>query len=194
MRVVMLGPPASGKGTQARKLAARYGVPHLSTGALLRAEVEAGSPIGRAVEATLSRGELVDDDTVIALLARHVGDASNGWVLDGFPRTVSQARALDAAVEGTLSAVVALEVSEQDLVRRVRGRARREGRDDDSADTLRRRLAIYERETRPLLDHYAAQGLLHRVDGGRPPGAVTRAISDVLAGLGPSVVRPPARG
>ncbi|MGH8867761.1 MAG: adenylate kinase [Actinomycetes bacterium] len=180
MRLVILGPPASGKGTQAMRVARRTGLPHLSTGAMLRDEVERGSETGRAVEATLARGDLVDDDTVYAVLARLLDEAPDGWVLDGFPRTVGQAGSLDARPDGSVDAVIALDVSQPELARRVRGRARREGRDDDSDETLGRRLAVYEENTRPLLAHYGQLGVLKRVDGSRSPDRVTQSILRAL--------------
>jgi adenylate kinase len=183
VRVVILGPPASGKGTQAREVARLYTLTHLSTGALLRREVDEGTSTGRAVATTLARGDLVDDATVCRVLSRHLAASGDAWLLDGFPRTVGQARALDGDMsDGPVDAVLALRVPEDEVARRVRGRAHREGRPDDSAETLRRRLAVYEEETRPLLDYYAERGVLHEVDGGPPPREVTRALVAALDG------------
>jgi adenylate kinase len=182
VRVVILGPPASGKGTQAREVARRFGLTHLSTGALLRREVEEDTPTGRAVADTLARGDLVDDTTVCRVVARHLAEADGAWLLDGFPRTVPQAEALDDLADRPLDAVLALTVPEDELARRVRGRARREGRPDDSEDALRRRLAVYAEETRPLLEYYAAAGVLHEVDGSPPPDEVTPALVAALDG------------
>lgn len=180
MRLVMLGPPASGKGTQASRIADLYRVPHLSTGALLREEVRRSTDLGRHVGATLARGELVDDDTVVPVVRRELARARSGWVLDGFPRTLAQAQALDHDRGLPPDLVVYLEVTEDVLAVRVRGRARKERRADDSAETLRRRLAVFEERTAPLLDYYKGRGLLTRVDGTLPMDEVTDAIALVV--------------
>jgi adenylate kinase len=156
-RLLFLGPPGAGKGTQAVRLARAIGVPHISTGAMLRQAVADGTELGRKAEAIMAAGDLVPDDLMIALVADRLGqdDAACGYLLDGFPRNVHQAAALDGAIgEGALEAVVLLEVGEDELVSRLLERARREGRADDNEDTIRRRLQVYREETEPLVGYY----------------------------------------
>lgn len=185
-RLVLLGPPNSGKGTQARALADHLGVPAISTGEMLRGEVAAGTPLGRRVEEILSSGKLVDDETMAQVVRERLArpDAAGGCLLDGFPRTPAQAEALDRILAergDSLDAVIALEVPEQVLAERARGR----GRDDDRGEVMRERLQVYRRETAPLIDHYRERGLLHEVDGDRPVAEVTAAIVAVLEGAAP---------
>ncbi|MFY9655130.1 MAG: adenylate kinase [Methylocystis sp.] len=187
MRLVLLGPPGAGKGTQAQKLVAKWGIAQLSTGDMLRAAVSEGSPLGLEAKAIMDRGELVPDRLVIDLIdARLDGaDASNGFILDGFPRTVAQAEALDALLEAKqmgLDAVVELVVDESVLVKRVENRIRetlRAGnsvRADDNAEILKTRLDAYRKQTAPVSAYYAGKGTLKQVDGMAP-------IEDVEAAL-----------
>lgn len=187
MRLVLLGPPGAGKGTQAQKLVAKWGIAQLSTGDMLRAAVSEGSPLGLEAKAIMDRGELVPDRLVIDLIdARLDGaDASNGFILDGFPRTVAQAEALDALLEAKqmgLDAVVELVVDEFVLVKRVENRIRetlRAGnsvRADDNAEILKTRLDAYRKQTAPVSAYYAGKGTLKQVDGMAP-------IEDVEAAL-----------
>lgn len=180
-RLVLLGPPNCGKGTQARALAERLGVPAISTGEMLRAEVAAGSALGRRVEAILNAGKLVDDQTMAEVVRERLArpDAAGGYLLDGFPRTLAQVETLERilAERGeSLDAVVSIEVPEEVLAERARGR----GRDDDRGEVMRERLRVYRRDTAPLVDHYRGGGLLREVDGDRPIAEVTAAIVDVL--------------
>lgn len=187
MRVVLLGPPGSGKGTQGELLSAAAGVPHVSTGAMLREAADAGDPVGLEARDTIARGGFVTDAVALALVERRLGmpDASRGFVLDGFPRTAAQAVALDGLLErlGTpLDAAVELHVSTERLLARVLARrdadiaAGRRPRDDDTPETLAARVATYEELTAPVAGHYARAGLLATVDGTMPMGDVARAV------------------
>ena len=170
MRIVFLGPPGSGKGTQAKLLAKRLGVPAVSTGDILREAVKRESPLGRRAKEIMEAGELVPDDVVIGLIRERVAapDAAAGFILDGFPRTIAQAEALDRLLEesGTpLDAVLNLEVPEASLTERLLGRAGQEGRSDDRPETIRERLRVYLEKTEPLVSFYEKAGLLTHVDG-----------------------------
>ena len=195
MRLVMLGPPGAGKGTQAQRLVQKYGLLHLSTGEILRAAVASGTPAGLNAKAAMERGELVPDEVVVAIVAERIAqpDAERGFVLDGFPRTVPQAQALDRILgerSVKLDAVIELKVDEGILVKRIETRvtqmtARGERlRSDDNAEVLKGRLAAYRELTAPLVDYYAASGLLRSVDGMAPIDAVTPAINRILHSVG----------
>ncbi|PDT75794.1 adenylate kinase [Bradyrhizobium sp. C9] len=175
MRLVLLGAPGSGKGTQAARLAKRLDIPQLSTGDMLRAAVSEGTPIGTRVKATMERGELVPDDLVVAIVAERISqpDAKSGFILDGFPRTIAQAAALDdilRAADFRIDRVLELDVDEAALLSRILNRAneaRSNGfaRADDTEAALRVRLAEYRGQTRPLADYYREQGLLKSING-----------------------------
>jgi adenylate kinase len=174
MRIVLLGPPGSGKGTQAALLAEALGIPAVSTGELFRAHVESGTELGRRAAAFAAAGDLVPDDVTLAMVAERLGrpDCRGGYLLDGFPRTIGQAERLrDAlAARGTgLDAVLELVVDDDELLRRMAGRrVLVDGawvtRADDRPETVRHRLEVYREQTAPLVDFYAAEGLLRRVD------------------------------
>jgi adenylate kinase len=192
MRVVLLGPPGAGKGTQARELVRRHGIVQLSTGDMLRAAVAAGTPIGLKAKDIMASGSLVPDDVVVAIVAERIDqpDARNGFILDGFPRTAAQAEALDTmlAKKGLrLDAVVELKVDEAALIRRIVSRVaemQAQGlaiRDDDKPEVLEQRLTNYRKQTAPLVDHYARKGALKSVDGMAAIEDVTSAIGRVLA-------------
>src|SRR5215204_4251006 len=164
MRVLLLGPPGAGKGTQADRIAARFRLVHLATGDLLRANVADGTSLGEVAQAYLDSGELVPDQVVVAMMLERLTqpDCKRGFLLDGFPRSVAQARALDehlASLGAPLDAAINLEVAEEELLQRLAGR----GRADDNAQTIRNRLAVFVSSTRPLLDYYDEQGLLFSV-------------------------------
>ena len=170
MRVVFLGPPGSGKGTQAKLLASRLGVPAISTGEILRAAVLERKPLGLQAKAVMDTGELVSDDLMVALIEDRTqqADARGGFILDGFPRTLAQAGALEAMLKATgqaLSGVLNLSVPEPLLVDRMAGRAATESRSDDAPATVRERLRVYREKTAPLVDYYRQRGLLADVDG-----------------------------
>jgi adenylate kinase len=192
MRLILLGPPGAGKGTQAQRLVEKYGIVQLSTGDMLRAAVKAGTPVGLIAKDIMARGELVPDDVVVAIVADRIEEpeAHNGFILDGFPRTVLQAEALDRmlAAKGLgLDAVVELKVDEGILLNRIENRIeemRRRGepvRADDNAEALKKRLDAYRVLTAPLIDHYAKMGKLRTVDGMASIPAVSEAIDRVLA-------------
>ncbi len=170
MRLVLLGAPGSGKGTQATRLKEALGVPHISTGDLLRAAVAAGAPLGVQARAVMDRGELVSDDIVLGMLEERLtaGDTGNGFILDGYPRNSAQAQALDtllARLDQPVDQAVLLDVDPELLIARLAGRAQAEGRSDDSPETVRNRLRIYTEQTAPVIDFYEAAGKLARIDG-----------------------------
>lgn len=192
MRLVMLGPPGAGKGTQATRFATRLGIPQLSTGDMLRAAVASGSTLGLSARRIMDRGELVPDEIVVSVVADRIGelDTANGFILDGFPRTVTQAEALDqelAARGIKLDAVLELEVDEDALVDRIRGRADEAaksgdcGREDDNPKVLKTRLDVYRAQTAPVAKYYRSRGLLNTIDGLQPIDVVTEDLAAVLA-------------
>jgi adenylate kinase len=164
VRLILLGRQGAGKGTQAIRIAGHYRVPHISTGEMLRAAVEEGTDFGRKAKEYMDRGELLPDDVMIGIVDERLAmsDAAAGFVLDGFPRTAAQAEALDEIVgDRPIDVVANLEVPEDIVIERLLAR----GRHDDTEEALRRRLALYEEQTRPLLEHYATEGKLTTVDG-----------------------------
>ncbi|HKO83158.1 MAG TPA: adenylate kinase, partial [Actinomycetota bacterium] len=170
MRMVLVGPPAAGKGTQAGRLVDRFGGVHIATGDILRSNADRGTELGRTASRYMDRGELVPDDVMIDMVLERLGegDCAGGFVLDGFPRTVPQAEALGKRLEELgrpLDAVVSLQVGEDELRERLAARAEEQDRaEDDDEDAIRRRLELFDRETEPLLDFYDDRGLLVRVD------------------------------
>jgi len=212
MRVLFLGPPGAGKGTQARELAREWGVPQVATGDMLREQMAAGTALGREAKQFYDRGELVPDDVILRMVDDRVRqpDAANGFLLDGFPRTIAQADGLAAMLQRSgqkLDMVVYFDVSEPELVRRLTGRRlcrkcqtpyhlvsappKRDGvcdkcggelyqRDDDAEATVRNRLAVYERQTSPLLDYYRQRGLLRSVSGEGPVDNVRQSLRDAV--------------
>jgi adenylate kinase len=192
MRLVLLGPPGAGKGTQAMRIAQRFAIPQLSTGDMLREAVVAGSALGARVKDIMERGELVPDDVVIAVIADRMdhSDAANGFVLDGFPRTVPQAEALDREMVARgidLDAVLELEVDENVLLVRIKGRAEEAGnkgkpvRRDDNPEVFKTRLKAYRAQTAPVTEYYRSQGLLKIVDGLQPIDIVTEELTTALS-------------
>lgn len=189
MRLILLGPPGAGKGTQAQRIEARYGVKQLSTGDMLRAAVASGTEIGGQAKAIMDRGDLVPDDVVVQIIAERIEepDCGKGFILDGFPRNEAQAEALDAmlAKKGMrLDAVIEIVVDEGCLVERIRTRIRQNPeslRADDTEETLKKRLEVYRRQTAPLLPYYESKGLLQRVDGMKSIDEVTQQIDQILS-------------
>ncbi|HEY6451080.1 MAG TPA: adenylate kinase [Steroidobacteraceae bacterium] len=219
MRIVLMGAPGSGKGTQSQRLVERFGIPQISTGDLLRSAVARGTEYGRRAKAAMDAGHLVADEIVLGIIRERLAesDAANGFILDGFPRNLAQAEALRAmltAIDAPLDAVVLFEVDYAEIIKRISGRrscpqcsrvfnvtAEESGtprcdqcpegpalvqRRDDEEGTVRRRLEVYERETRPLAQHYAAQGLLRSIDA---EGSVDEVTARLVAALGSLQVR-----
>ena len=186
MRIVLVGPPASGKGTQAGRIVDRFGGVHIATGDILRSNAERGTELGRTASRYMDRGDLVPDEVIIDMVLDRVGegDCADGFVLDGFPRTVPQADALERRLEELgrpLDAVVGFEISEDELRDRLAGRAEEQDRtEDEDEGAIRRRLALFDRETGPLLDFYDGKGLLVRVEAGGDPDQVTDRIAAAL--------------
>ncbi len=192
MNLVLFGPPGAGKGTQAKILQERRGWPQLSTGDMLRAAVAARTSLGLKVEEILAKGALVSDDIVIGIIGERYDepDCANGAVFDGFPRTLRQADALDNMLSQRgrgIDAVIELKVDQNILLGRVEQRvASGQARADDNPESLKVRLAVYREQTRPLLDHYNAQGKLRRIDGMAPIEQVTRAIATLIEAANPA--------
>jgi adenylate kinase len=186
MRLVLLGPPGAGKGTQAKEISVRLEVPAISTGDIFRSHVSAGTALGREAAAYLDSGRYVPDDVTNAMVRDRLRepDADKGFLLDGYPRTVAQVAELDAmlAEQGdALDAVVELVVAADELVSRLGSRARLEGRSDDADEVARRRLALYTEETAPLAAVYADRGLLRQVDGMGSVEEVTARVLEAIA-------------
>ena len=187
MRLVLLGAPGSGKGTQATRLKTELGVPHISTGDMLRAAVAAGTPLGMKAKAVMDAGHLVSDDILLGMLEERLAqdDARNGFILDGYPRNLAQASALDellAKIGQPLDAVVKLEVPNTAIIERCELRFAAEGRADDNPDTVRRRLGVYAEQTAPVADFYARRGKLQVVDGVGDLDEVTARVKRALTG------------
>ncbi len=195
MNLILLGPPGAGKGTQAQVISDKHGLVQLSTGDMLRAAVKAGTEIGKKAEAVMKSGGLVSDDIVIGIISDRIDepDCKNGFILDGFPRTLAQADALEELLKSkgkTLDAVIELKVDDSILVSRIETRAKETlaaggtVRADDNAEALKTRLMAYYRETAPLIGYYFANRKLRSVDGMAPIEGVSSEIAGVLAGLG----------
>lgn len=219
MRLIILGAPGSGKGTQAVRIKERYGLAHISTGDILRAEVAAGSELGQRAKAIMESGQLVSDEIVLAMVGKRLQqpDCERGWILDGFPRTRPQAEGLSRLLDGAVGEVdlgLLIQVEPEEVVRRLSGRRvnRESGRiysreelehladgageipatgaapdagqffqrDDDRAQTIRERLAVYDEQTRPVIDYYENHDKVVRIDGAQPMERVTAAIYSIL--------------
>lgn len=204
MKLIFLGPPGAGKGTQAVKIAARFGIAHISTGDMLRAEMREGTELGKAAKDLIDRGELVPDDVILGMVKNRIrqDDCKNGFLFDGFPRTIAQAEALEAI--SAIDHVINIDVPVETLIRRISGRrmcsacgagyhvstysepncvcgAPLYQRDDDKEETVRNRLVVYERSTKPLIDYYLKKGLLHTVNGNADIDTVDAEIRAVIA-------------
>ena len=187
MRLLLLGAPGSGKGTQAARLKDSLGVPHISTGDLLRAEVAAGSKLGLEAREVMARGELVSDAILLGMLEDRFSraDTANGFILDGYPRNLAQAAALDALlarIGRPMDFAVQLEVPSELLVERIAGRAKAEGRADDNPDSVRKRLQVYADQTAPVIDFYLQHGQLTVVDG---VGELDEVFTRILEAISP---------
>ncbi|MCB1501006.1 MAG: adenylate kinase [Bauldia sp.] len=172
MRLILLGPPGAGKGTQAQRLVAKHGIVQLSTGDMLRAAASAGTPVGLRARSIMDRGDLVPDDVMIEIIADRIDqpDTANGFILDGFPRTVDQAKALDHLLDErgmSMDCIVEIVVDHEILRERIAGRARETGgsRADDAEATVAKRLEVYRRQTAPVAEYYRQRGVLKAVDG-----------------------------
>lgn len=183
--LLLLGPPGAGKGTQAKRLVDEHGIPQISTGDMLREAIASGSELGLRVGPILDAGELVPDALMVELIRERLArpDTGGGFVLDGFPRTIAQAEALDEMLHGierTLSAVLELQLDEEEAVRRLLGRALEEGRSDDTPDVVRNRMRVYREQTEPLVAYYLARGTLVGVDAAGSIEHVAAEIERVL--------------
>lgn len=170
MKIIFLGPPGAGKGTQAKLAAEKFELAHISTGDMLRASVEAETVLGRRVKQIMESGQLVPDDVMVSLIAERVqeADCAKGFILDGFPRTVSQAHSLDAMLEvreHSLDAALYFDVPPEEVLNRLDQRRSAEGRSDDGAKTQRERLRVYEEQTMPVIEYYNETGLLRKING-----------------------------
>ena len=188
MRLILLGPPGAGKGTQAQRLVRVHGIVQLSTGEMLRAAAAAGTPVGLRAKAIMDRGELVPDDIMVEVISDRLDrpDCANGFVLDGFPRTIAQAEALTGLLQRkgiALDAVIELVVDEDALLARINRRIAETGgaRADDNAEVLKKRLAVYRAQTAPVADYYRQRGMLRTVDGMQEIPAVSGEIDSILA-------------
>jgi adenylate kinase len=185
LNLLVLGPQGAGKGTQAKRISAEYEIPHVATGDMFRAEVAADSELGREVGAIMARGDLVPDETTIAIIEKRLSepDASGGFVLDGFPRNIAQAQALDTmlgTIGRVLDAILFFAVSDEIGMERALSRAALEGRADDTREVIARRLEIYHRETEPIVEHYRTTGKLIPLHADRSIEQVWSEISNAL--------------
>jgi adenylate kinase len=187
LSIVMLGAPGAGKGTQAVRIAETHGIPHISTGEMLRAAIAAGSELGRKVKEIVESGALVPDELIVEVIRERLSqpDAQGGFVLDGFPRTIGQAEALDtllAELGRPLERVLELELSEETAVERMLGRAAEQGRADDTPEVIKNRFEVYRRQTEPLSNYYRSTGILVAIDSSPGMDEVFAEIERVLVG------------
>lgn len=185
MFILILGAPGSGKGTQGKVLAERLGLPKITTGDILRAAMHQGTPLGQEAKKFYEAGKLVPDSVVLGMIKDELArpEAANGAVLDGFPRTAAQAELVDKTLAERgqrLNHILLLDVTEEELVRRMRNRARVEGRSDDTPEAIATRLQVYQRDTAPLIAHYAQRGIVHRVPGSGTVEQITEEIKRII--------------
>jgi len=185
VNVLILGPQGAGKGTQAKRIAAEYGIPHIATGEILRAAMAEETPLGLVVKPIYDAGRLVPDDLIVSLIRERLAepDTEAGFVLDGFPRTMAQAEALDAMlreIDKDLDVVFELQVPEEVAIQRLLRRAELEGRTDDTPESIATRLALYRSETEPLVEHYRAKGKVVGVHGDRSENEVFAELQQAL--------------
>jgi adenylate kinase len=188
LNIVMLGAPGAGKGTQAVRIAETHGIPHISTGEMLRGAIAAGSELGQKVKEIVESGALVPDELVVEVIRERLAqpDAQNGFVLDGFPRTIGQAEALDLLLSELgrpLEIVLELELAEETAVERMLGRAADQGRADDTPEVIKNRFEVYRRQTEPLSNYYRSTGILVAIDSSPGMDEVFAEIERVLAGV-----------
>lgn len=188
MNIVLLGAPGAGKGTQAKRIKEKYGIPHISTGDIFRAEIAAASELGLKVQEYVKSGRLVPDQLVVDIVSGRLekDDCAKGFLLDGFPRTAGQAEALDSylsAKEKPLDEVLYLKLSEQEAVNRLLNRGKTEGREDDTPETIKKRMSVFNDLTEPLIAYYHASGALETVNGDATVDEVTKAVFAVLDAL-----------
>jgi adenylate kinase len=188
LNIVMLGAPGAGKGTQAVRIAETHGIPHISTGEMLRGAIAAGSELGQKVKEIVESGALVPDELVVEVIRERLAqpDAQNGFVLDGFPRTIGQAEALDSLLSELgrpLEIVLELELAEETAVERMLGRAADQGRADDTPEVIKNRFEVYRRQTEPLSNYYRSTGILVAIDSSPGMDEVFAEIERVLAGV-----------
>ncbi len=185
MRIVLLGPPGSGKGTQATMLVERLGMPHISTGALLRNAAGRGTKLGLLAKKIADKGDLVPDDVMLEIIAERLGqkDVESGFILDGYPRNLAQAKSLDQLLNDLnmpADEAIHIDIDEDRIIKRIAKRAKEEGRSDDTEETVRNRMRVYAEQTAPVADYYAKRGLLTRVLGEGPKEEVFERILSVL--------------
>ncbi|MBO6003405.1 MAG: adenylate kinase [Aeriscardovia sp.] len=185
MNLIVMGPQGVGKGAQSDDLAAIYGIPHISTGEIFRKNVSEKTDLGKKVSSYLEKGELVPDEVTSAMVFERLSqpDAQKGWILDGYPRNAKQSEALDEWLSNhgeKLDAVILLEADPETIARRIQKRIREEGRSDDNPEAISERLAIYARETKPLIDYYSQKGLLKRVNAEGSVPKVTAAMREAI--------------
>jgi adenylate kinase len=184
-RLIFLGAPGAGKGTQAQILAESMGIPHISTGDILRAEVQEQTPLGLQAKSYMNKGELVPDSLLLDMIRERLSqpDASQGWILDGFPRNVAQAEFLDkllTEIQQNYDFAINLNVPQERLVERLLNRATIQNRPDDTEEVIRRRLVIYDEQTAPLIDYYQRKGVYREVDGDRELAEVTHHLAAIV--------------
>jgi adenylate kinase len=185
MRIVLLGAPGSGKGTQAARMVERLGVPHISTGVLLRNAAKRGTELGLKAKSLTDRGELVPDDIMTDMIEERLSrpDVANGFILDGYPRNLSQAKSLDSMLERLgqpANEAIQIDVDPEQIIQRLAGRANKEQRSDDAAEVVRNRMRVYHEQTAPVIDYYEGRGMLTHVLGDGPVEVVLERILSVL--------------